>query len=287
MQPSRKTDNRLEILPIEFLSPNPHQPRRAFPADGLRSMAESIKNEGLLQPVVVCPKEPDSVNDYFIIAGERRWRAVQLLGWGEIECKIKPYTNPKSIAKLTVIENTYRKELNPMELAHAFYNMSQSEEEGGQGLTVTELAKLVPDMSRSTVTNYIRLLKLPEQVRDLIEEGRLPFAHARHILSLPENFQTRIAINAANSRWSLKQLEDKTKGIAQFVKPKKRKEDRPSVFDQESQFISRNISEKYGCNSSLREKKGGGLLLEMHFNDISELQGALEKMKVTCDLYEE
>ena len=163
-------------LPLREIEPDPEQPRKRFDDDALSQLADSITENGLLQPIAVRPKKVGP--GYIIIAGERRWRAARLAGLDEVPVIIKDVTDEQAAA-LALIENLQREDLDPIEVAEGCKQLIEK-----YGLTQESAAKRL-GKSRSAVTNSLRLLALPEDVRRMVSEGKLSFGHAKVLLGLP------------------------------------------------------------------------------------------------------
>jgi ParB family transcriptional regulator, chromosome partitioning protein len=187
----------LRELPVASVSPNPFQPRAHIDDAELIELTASIEASGLLQPVLVRPKN----GKYELIAGERRWRAVQRLGWPKIPAVVKE-ADDQTLLTLALIENLQRDNLSPIEEAAGYQRLSDDFE-----LAQAEIARLV-GRDRSTVSNLLRLLKLPAEVKQLIQEGKLSEGHARALLTVSdESQQTRLAQEAAEQGWSVREVE--------------------------------------------------------------------------------
>lgn len=192
----------LRELPVASVLPNPFQPRTRMNEAELVELAASIEASGLLQPVVVRPRN----GQYELIAGERRWRAVQRLGWAKIPALVKD-VDDRTLLTLALIENLQRDDLTAMDEA-AGYQRLGSEFHLGQA----EIARLV-GRNRSTVANLLRLLKLPDEVKQLIQEGKLSEGHARALLGVAdEKEQVSLAREAAEQGWSVREVEARAKG---------------------------------------------------------------------------
>jgi ParB family chromosome partitioning protein len=193
-------DERQELreLPVELVDPNPNQPRQAFDEDALVSLAESIKQRGILQPVLVRALPGGR---YELIAGERRWRAAQLAGLEEIPAVIR-HQDDAATLELALIENMARLDLNPVEQARACAALVEE-----LGLNREEVGLRV-GRSRVTVSNLIRLLELPDEVLELMERGLLTEGHGRALLTLDDQSDRRqLAREAVDGRWSVRELE--------------------------------------------------------------------------------
>ncbi len=167
-----------QSLPIEVLHPNPHQPRRRFSDEELSELAASIREHGILQPIIVRP-DPQRSGEFQIVAGERRWRAAQQAQLHEVPVIIRELDDQK-VMEIALVENIQRSDLSPMEEAAAYRALIDR-----HGYSQEALGKIV-GKSRSHVANTIRLLSLPEEVQDLVERGKLGAGHARALIGHPE-----------------------------------------------------------------------------------------------------
>ena len=202
------------ILKINEVEPNKKQPRKFFNEEALQELSDSIKQHGIVQPLVVAKKD-----DYFeIIAGERRWRAAKLAGLKEVPVVIKDYS-PQEIMEVALIENIQREDLNPVEEAKAYQNLIKE-----YNLKQEEVAERV-SKSRSAITNSLRLLKLSDDVLTLLMEEEISSGHARALLGLEENEkQLEIAEKIAKDHLSVREVEKLVKNINQPAKKTKKKE---------------------------------------------------------------
>jgi ParB family chromosome partitioning protein len=195
----------LRELPVSSVQPNPLQPRSTINEAELVELTASIEASGLLQPVVVRPKN----GGYELIAGERRWRAVQRLGWPKIPAVVKE-VDDQTLLTLALIENLQRDDLSAIDEAAGYQRLSEEFQ-----LPQAEIARLV-GRDRSTVANLLRLLKLPDEVKLLIQEGKLSEGHARALLSIGEvPAMIHLAREAADQGWSVRDVEARVRGDAQ------------------------------------------------------------------------
>jgi len=184
-------------LPLSSIHANPMQPRTVFQADRLDELAASIRANGIIQPIVVRQHQ----EGYQIVAGERRWRAAKLAGVTEVPVVVQDVADPRML-ELALIENIQREDLNPIETAHAYERLSRE-----LGLSHEEIGRRT-GKDRTSITNIVRLLKLPKEVQLLVAEHRLTMGHARAILGLPEaTTQIQIAEKAAAQNLSVRQVE--------------------------------------------------------------------------------
>ena len=192
----------LRELPVSSVLPNPFQPRAQINEAELVELAASIEASGLLQPVMVRPRN----GKYELIAGERRWRAVQRLGWPKILAVVKD-VDDQALLTLALIENLQRDDLTAIDEASGYQRLSDEFE-----LAQAEIARLV-GRNRSTVANLLRLLKLPDDVKKLIQDGRLSEGHARALLGVSDESElVRLAKEAADQGWSVREVEARARG---------------------------------------------------------------------------
>lgn len=204
-------------LPLREIEPDPEQPRKRFDDDALNQLADSITENGLLQPIAVRPKKFGP--GYIIIAGERRWRAARLAGLDEVPVIIKDVTDEQAAA-LALIENLQREDLDPIEVAEGCRQLIDK-----YGLTQESAAKKL-GKSRSAVTNSLRLLALPEDVRRMVSGGKLSFGHAKVLLGLPnEDLMRQAAAEVAAQNLNVRQTEALCKKLTKPAKPPKEKDD--------------------------------------------------------------
>ena len=193
----------LRELAVSAIEPNPYQPRRDFDEDQLKELADSIQASGLLQPVVVRPRDGGR---YELIAGERRWRAVQRLGWAKVPAVVKE-VDDRALLTLALIENLQRDDLSPIDAALGYQRLMQE-----FTIPQQEVARLV-GKDRSTVSNSIRLLRLPEEVQGLVQHRKLSEGHARALLALPDPKEiVRLARECSAAEWSVRDLEARVRG---------------------------------------------------------------------------
>ena len=245
------------MLRLPAIEPNPDQPRKAFDKEGLEALAASIKENGLIQPLVVRPIEDGR---YRLIAGERRWRACRMAGLREAPAVILEADELRA-AQLTLIENLQREDLNPLEEAKGFDTLISA-----FGLTQEDAAKRV-GISRSALTNTLRLLSLDEYCRGLLEEGKISAGHARALLSLENEKLRRQAADACLERaLSVRQLEALVKRLSALAE-----EERPEsahIAVDYAAALSRRLSESLGRRITVRPgAKKGKIEIEYYGND--------------------
>jgi ParB family chromosome partitioning protein len=242
---------------IDMVYPNPYQPRKKFSAEKIKELAESLEETGLIQPVVVY-KDKNDDNKYYLMVGERRWRAAQYLKWKRIPAIIRDITQDEIIVG-ALVENIQREDLNAIEVAEGIEmlinEMGLTQEKAGQRL----------GMNRSTLTNYLRLLKLPEAVKESVISGTISQGHARAILPLEDNTDILTALSKIlKNNLSVRQTEKMVKNFYTRRSVYKGEKD-PNVLKIEEK-LSRKFSTKVKLNYS---KKGSGKI-EIYFNQLEE-----------------
>jgi ParB family transcriptional regulator, chromosome partitioning protein len=258
----------LRRLAVDLIQRGRYQPRREFDPDSLRELADSIAAQGIIQPVVVRPVENDR---YELIAGERRWRAAQQAGLDEIPVVIKEVTEEAAMA-MGLIENIQREDLNPLEEAHALNRLLIE-----FGLTHQEVAKAV-GKSRTTVTNLLRLLELNEDVKTLVETGRLEMGHARTRLGLKGEAQSKAAKQVVAQGLSVRETERLVRRLQnEEENPQPRKADQP--MDPDIRRLVNDLSEKLGAKVDLQQSAKGKGKLVIGYNSLDELEGILDHIK--------
>jgi ParB family chromosome partitioning protein len=198
-----KAEGTLAQLPVEALRPNPYQPRQAFDEGALAELADSMQRSGLLQPVVARPAANDA---YELVAGERRWRAAQRLGWTEIGAVVRE-VDDQTLLTLALVENLQRDALSPIDEASGYQRLIDE-----FGVSQAAVGELVA-RDRSTVANALRLLKLPASVQEMLHDGRLSVGHARALLALEDGKKIeRLARTAVEQQLSVREVEELVRG---------------------------------------------------------------------------
>src|SRR5690606_10054036 len=240
-----KLDGRLAHIPVEFCQRGKYQPRRDMHPEQLEELAESIKAQGVMQPIVVRPLGPDH---YEIIAGERRWRAAQLAGLEKIPAVIREVNDEAAIA-MALIENIQREDLNPMEEAMALKRLQDEFE-----LTHQEVAQAV-GKSRTTVTNLLRLIALTEEVKTLLEHGDLEMGHARALLTLDPADQRDIARQVVAKGLSVRQTETLVRSFQENKHKDKIKA--PAAPSADIRRLQEQLSETLGAGVEIQHTAKG------------------------------
>ncbi len=253
----------LRTVPIDAIVPNPHQPRSVMDEEALDELAASIEEHGLIQPLIV----NDSGEDvYTLIAGERRWRAAQRAGLTQVPVVVKE-ASPQGMLELALIENIQRADLNPLEEAAAYRQLIDE-----FGLTQAQVAKRV-GKSRPAVANTVRLLELPEKVRQAVVNGEISGGHARAILGLPtEEMRLNMMNTVIRKGLSVRQTESLVRKWMSAARPRGRQAQRtpPELVSLESQF-----QQSLGTRVNItRGAKGGKVVI--HFYSDEELNAIYE-----------
>tara|TARA_R110000744_G_scaffold53521_2_gene114223 strand:+ start:3380 stop:4267 length:888 start_codon:yes stop_codon:yes gene_type:complete len=252
----------LQNLPIEQLHPGKYQPRKDMSAEALDDLANSIKSQGIIQPIIV---RPVSEHSYEIIAGERRWRAAQIAELDTVPCIIKHVPDEAAVA-IALIENIQREDLNAMEEAIALERLLIEFE-----LTHQEVADAV-GKSRTTVTNLLRLNNLNSEVKTLLEHGDIEMGHARALLALDNDIQTNTARIVVAKELNVRETEALIKKVQQ---PAKEVEEKP--VDPNTKALEQSLSEKLGSHVAINHNKKGKGKLVISYSDLSELDGIVSR----------
>ena len=258
-------DQKLKDLPVDLVQRGKYQPRRDIEPESLQELADSIKAQGVMQPIVV---RPISDRKYEIIAGERRWRASQLAGLDTVPAVVREVSDEAAIA-MALIENIQREDLNPIEEAIALQRLQQEFE-----LTQAEVAQAV-GKSRSTVTNLLRLMTLEAEVRTLVEHGDLEMGHARALLGLAGPAQVQAARSVVAKGLSVRQTEALVRNLLeQADKPKAEKRVDPNIRQ-----LQDDLAQKLGARVEIKHGSGGKGKLVLSYNSLDELDGILGHIK--------
>jgi ParB family chromosome partitioning protein len=250
----------LRELPVSAIKPNPFQPRTTFNEQELQDLANSIAASGLLQPVVVRPKDAG----YELIAGERRWRAVQRLGWANVPAVVKE-ADDRTLLTLALIENLQRDNLSPIDEALGYQRLMDEFQ-----VAQTEVARLV-GRDRSTVSNVLRLLKLPECVRALVHAEQLSEGHARALLGLNNTAAIeKLAHEAAANGWSVREVEERVRGDAPVTRRARgAKAAEPTAQSTDARRVEDALRRRLGTDVRLTAKRRGrgNLVISYYSND--------------------
>jgi len=265
----------LRTLPIGHLQPGKYQPRSGMDPDKLTELAESIKAQGLIQPIVVreIGQGKDGQPRYEIIAGERRWRAATQAGLTDVPVVLREVDDRASIA-MALIENIQREDLNPLEEALALSRLIDE-----FSLTHQQAAEAV-GRSRASVSNLLRLLELPEGIRKLLEERQLEMGHARALLTLAPQAALALAREAVAEGWSVREVERRAQLMAKGQIPgKKPAKPAAKVTDADIASLERELSERLGTQVAVQHGRGGRGKLVIAYHGLEALDGILERLR--------
>jgi ParB family chromosome partitioning protein len=254
------------MIPIEWVQPGAYQPRRHFDEAAIKELAASIRERGVLSPLMVRPIE-GAGEGYEIIAGERRWRAAQMAGMHEIPVLVRAMTDREAM-EIGLIENVQRQDLSPLEEAEGYKRLLEEFQHTQDGL-----AKVV-GKSRPHITNLLRLLTLPESVKKRIADGSLTMGHARTLVTAkhPE----KLAAEIVKKGLSVRQAEALAK--RELDGPAKKKSGKAHEPDADIVALEAEISREVGLSVKLVSQGGAGTLT-FHFKDLDQLEGLLERLK--------
>lgn len=265
-------DGPLRMLPVDIVSRGRFQPRMEMDSEALEELANSIKSQGVIQPIVVRPLE--GTDTYEIIAGERRWRATQLAGLHEIPAIIKDVSDQTAMC-LGLIENIQREDLNPIDEARALSRLLQEFD-----MTHDAAAEAV-GRSRSSVSNLLRLLDLHVDVQKLLETGKIEMGHGRAILALDIANQVEAARKVVKQGLSVRATEQLVKKLKdKGAKPKgSKKTSTSSRLDPNLRSLQEDLSERLGAAVAIKHGNSGKGILEIKYNSLDELDGILSRIK--------
>jgi ParB family chromosome partitioning protein len=254
----------LRDLPVTQVVPNPYQPRTRLDEAALGELTASIEASGLLQPVIVRPRG----STYELIAGERRWRAVQRLGWPTIPAVIKEVAD-QTLLTLALVENLQRNELSAIDEAQGYRRLMDQ-----FAVPQNEVARLT-GRNRSTVANLLRLLRLPAEVRDLVHQGTLSEGHARALLALEnDDAITRLARQAVADGWSVREMEERVRGEGRAVTTRRKRESRTLTPD--ARRVEDVLRKRLGTDVRVHPRRRGRGFLTIQFYSNDDLSRLLE-----------
>ena len=255
----------ISAVPLEDLVPGQYQSRKKMHKETLEELSKSIKSQGVLQPILARRR---ASGGFEIVVGERRWRASQLAGLKTIPTIIKDLNNNEA-AKVGLIENLQREDLNAMDQARGLQRLQKE-----FNLSQQELASSV-GKSRPTITNLLRLNNLSYPIQELLESGKIEMGHARALLSVKAQAQQAIADEIIRHKLSVREAEKLISNLGETSKTKRT----PIKKDPNTAKLEKEISESLGAQVDIKHNKKGAGKLTVKFNTLNELQGILEKIK--------
>jgi len=262
------------MVKIEYIKPNRYQPRRHFDQEKLLELSESIKINGLIQPIVAI-KHSDT--DYEIIAGERRFEASKMAGLTEVPIYIKNVSDKEKLV-LAIIENVQREDLSPIEEAKAYEQLINDFE-----LTHLDLSKIM-SKDRVTITNTLRLLKLSENIQAMIENKQITPGHARVVLSVDEKIQEQFAMEIIKKHYSVRKAEMEAQNY-NIISQKSKSTNSTKVYDSlYLKSLEKELATTTGCAVDIKEKKDGLGEISIQFKGMDDLEKIRGSMRVADKL---
>lgn len=260
---AKQTDAQRELA-VDQLQPGKYQPRSHIDQDALKELSESIKTQGVIQPILVRPIDGGK---FEIIAGERRWRAARMAGLQAVPVVIRDIPDNQALA-VALIENIQREDLNPLEQAVGIQRLTNE-----FGLTHQAAAEAL-GRSRAAITNLLRLLELAPPVRDMLSHGKLDMGHARALLALPALRQVELAHEIAAKGLSVREVEKRVGDLVSRPKPRI-----PRTVDRDVERLQDELAQKLGTAVQLKQKgKGRGLLI-VEYRNLDQLDVLIEKLR--------
>ncbi|MBO7747063.1 ParB/RepB/Spo0J family partition protein [Paenibacillus sp. MWE-103] len=270
--PSLSVSEEDKVIEVSLaqLRPNPYQPRKTFDDEAIKELAESIKQHGVIQPIIV----RTVLKGYEIIAGERRFRASQLCGNTTIPAVVRNFSDLQ-VMEIALIENLQREDLNAIELSQAYQALMDK-----FNLTQEELSMKV-GKSRSHIANFLRLLTLPEQIKENVSRGTLSMGHARAIVGVKEDVRKKeLAELTIANEWSVRQLEEAIKNLDQPVPPKEKEPVSNKKRDPYINEVEESLRERFKTTVRIKQAKDKGRIELMYYNkqDLERLLELLQQL---------
>ena len=256
----------LRDVPLDLIQRNQSQPRRHMDQDALRELAQSIRAQGVMQPIILRPAD---AGRYEIIAGERRWRAAQMAGLETVPALVRNVPDNDAVA-MALIENIQREDLNPVEEAVALQRLQQEFD-----LSHQELADVI-GKSRAAVSNLMRLTNLPREVRNLLEQGLLELGHAKVILGLPDRERAEVARLVVARELSVRQTEHMVRQQLAGNKPQTRT---PPAADPDTSRLQEELSAKLGAGVRIKHGAKGRGTVVIPYSSLNQLDGILKHIR--------
>ncbi|WP_133500156.1 ParB/RepB/Spo0J family partition protein [Cognatilysobacter terrigena] len=268
--------DQLRQLPVDALVAGKYQPRRHWDEAKLAELSESIKAQGVIQPIVVREIRDHGGKTFEIIAGERRWRASKLAGLSEIPVVVRE-VDDRTVVAMALIENIQREDLNPLEEAQALQRLIDEFD-----LTHAQAAEAV-GRSRAAVSNLLRLLELPPEIRVLVETRAIEMGHARALLPLAPQAAIALAKQAADQGWSVREVEHRVQQLMAGQVPAGNAKPRAAAAKAKPTAdivaLERELAETLGTKVSVLNGRGNKGRLVIHYSDLESLDGVLERLR--------
>jgi ParB family chromosome partitioning protein len=265
------TQQNVVELPLQELRPGRYQPRLQLIEQDLADLAESIREQGVLQPLIVRPIAAAGARaevKYEIVAGERRWRAARLAGLETVPAMVRELGDKEALA-VALVENLQREDLNPLEQALSMSRLTREFD-----MTHDDIAKAL-GRSRASVTNFLRLLELADEVKDAISDGALDMGHARALLPLDEKRQVVLARRIVSHGWSVRMVEDTVRALLERpTDPPK-----PKAIDLQTRWLERQLANELKTKVSIRPGPNGDYVLQLGFADLAGLEASSQRLQ--------
>lgn len=264
-KPTTMTGDLVKEIPVEQIDRNPYQTRRKLAEDALNELAASIKASGVVQPIVV---RPEANGRFQLIAGERRWMASQRAGKLTVPAIIRQVSNEQAM-EMTIVENLQREDLNPMEQAFAYERLGRE-----FGLTQEQMAQRT-GKDRSSVANFLRLLKLPKEVQEFVEEEKLTFGHAKALMGLdsPETM-VRLAQRVVTLAMSVRQTEG---AVNNLMHPEAKPQKAERAVDPNVREVERELERVLGVKVFIDDRKGKGKI-QLQYKSLEDFDRILDSL---------
>jgi len=269
----KKSDIEVKYVDISRIKPGTYQPRINFSEESLNELANSIKEQGVIQPIVIRPIE--NSKNYELIAGERRWRASQLAGLDKIPAVIRDFDNKQALS-VAIIENIQREDLNPLEEARGLKRLIDEFD-----LTQSDVAKIV-GRARASVANLLRLLSLDKSVQYMLENDEIEMGHARAILSLTAYDQLKVAKEVYDKNLSVRQTEELVRNI--LTKKHINIISRNIEIDPNIIKLQEQLGISLGTRVEIKHRPNGGGNVTIKYHNLDELDGLMDKFKLKIDV---
>jgi ParB family chromosome partitioning protein len=258
-------DDKIVEIPVSQLRANPYQPRKTFDEHAIEELAASIKEHGVITPIIV----REVLKGYEIIAGERRWRASQVANQATVPAVVRKLTD-QQVMEIALIENLQREDLNSMEIALAYQGLIDT-----FSLTQEELSVKV-GKSRPHIANFLRLLQLPEEVKEYVSRGTLSMGHAKAIVGLKDSKLIKeISLATIKNEWSVRELEEQIQKLEQPQKEKKKQKLKRDPYINQAE---ENLREYFGTKVSIKHVKNKGKI-ELLYYSKDDLERLLEMLQ--------
>lgn len=262
-------DDKVVEIPISQLRANPYQPRKAFDEEAIHELAESIRQHGVIQPIIVRPV----LRGYEIIAGERRFRASQYCGNATVPAVVRTF-NDQQVMEIALIENLQRENLNAMEVAVAYQGLMDQ-----FSLTQEELSVKV-GKSRSHIANFLRLLALPDEVKDHVSRGTLSMGHARAIVGVKdENLVKQLAKQSIDQQWSVRELEEAVQQLDRSKLGDSKTKTKSKKKDPFIDTLEESLRERFKTTVKIKHGQKDKGKIELNYYSKQDLERLLELLQ--------